>query len=329
MNSSSREARASDTSLTPEAMIQPERDITGISAMLLPFQSDGSIDWEGYRSHLVKTAKAGLVPAVNMDTGYVNLIDAEDRQRVLEETEDLLGPDPSFVAGAYVADRPGADFDPDAYRREIDRIRRYGGTPIIFQSYGLTSLEGTRVVDGYATLAQHCSSFIAFELGQMFAPFGRIYDLDVYAELLEIPECIGAKHSSLDRKLEWERLQIRDEIRPDFLVLTGNDLAIDMVKYGSDYLLGLSTFAPDVFAHRDRLWAEGDPAFYEVNDLLQYLGFFAFRSPVPAYKHSAAQFLKIRGAIENSMPHPEGERRPESDLQILRNVAERVDKIVE
>ena len=31
-------------------------------------------------------------------------------------------------------------------------------------------------------------------------------------------------------------------------VLTGNDLAIDMVMYGSDYLLGLSTFAPEAFA---------------------------------------------------------------------------------
>ncbi len=36
--------------------------------------------------------------------------------------------------------------------------------------------------------------------------------------------------------------------RPDFKVLTGNDLAIDMVIYGSDYLLGLSTFAPDAFS---------------------------------------------------------------------------------
>jgi dihydrodipicolinate synthase/N-acetylneuraminate lyase len=329
MNSSSQEARAPDTSLSPEAMIQTGRDITGMSAMLLPFDSDGSVDWEGYRFHLAETAKAGLVPAVNMDTGYANLIDDGTRQRVLEETEDVLGPDPSFVAGAFVDDQPGADFAPDAYRREIDRIRQHGGTPIIFQSFGLSGLEGTRVVDGYRTLARHCSSFIAFELGQMFASFGRIYDLDVYAELLEIPECIGAKHSSLDRQLEWKRLQIRDEIRPDFLVLTGNDLAIDMVKYGSDYLLGLSTFAPDVFAHRDRLWATEDPAFYEVNDLLQYLGFFAFRPPVPAYKHSAAQFLKIRGVIENDTPHPEGSERPESDLPILRNIAERLERALE
>ena len=78
----------------------------------------------------------------------------------------------------------------------------------------------------------------------MFHPDGRIWDLDTYRAVLGIPQCIGAKHSSLERQPEWDRLRLRDEVRPDFLVLTGNDLAIDMVMYGSDYLLGLSTFAP-------------------------------------------------------------------------------------
>src|SRR6185312_3669892 len=131
-------------------------------------------------------------------------------------------------------------------------------------------------------------ALLIFELGEMFAPFGQIYDLQTIRELMEIPQIKGLKHSSLSRELEWQRLTLRDEVRADFKVYTGNDLAIDMVMYGSDYLLGLSTFAPDVFAKRDRLWAAGDPAFYEWNDLLQYLGFFAFRAPVPAYKHSAA-----------------------------------------
>ena len=58
------------------------------------------------------------------------------------------------------------------------------------------------------------------------------------AGLLEIPACLGAKHSSLSRELEWQRLTLRDAKRPGFRVLTGNDLAIDMVMYGSDYLLG-------------------------------------------------------------------------------------------
>ena len=39
----------------------------------------------------------------------------------------------------------------------------------------------------------------------------------------------------------------------------------------------------------------GDLRFYELNDLLQYLGSFSFREPVPAYRHDAAMFLRTRG----------------------------------
>ena len=155
----------------------------------------------------------------------------------------------------------------------------------------------------------------------MFVPYGRIYSLDAYLGLMEIPRCIGAKHSSLDRAPEWERLALRDRRRPDFLVLTGNDLAIDMVMYGSDYLLGLSTFAPDLFARRDAWWEAGDPRFHQLNDVLQYLGCFAFREPVPGYRHDAAQFLKLRGWIETDATHPHSPRRPESDREVLAEIA--------
>ena len=97
-----------------------------------------------------------------------------------------------------------------------------------------------------------------------------------------------------------------------------------MVMYGSDYLLGLSTFAPEMFAKRDAMWAAGDSRFYEVNDLLQYLGFFAFRHPVPAYKHSAAMFLKLRGWIGCDHTHPQSATRPDSDRFILQDIAERM-----
>jgi dihydrodipicolinate synthase/N-acetylneuraminate lyase len=140
---------------------------------------------------------------------------------------------------------------------------------------------------------------------------------------MSISKCRGVKHSSLDRNLEWQRLALRDEKRPDFKIYTGNDLAIDMVIYGSDYLLGLSTFAPDMFAKRDRLWEQGNADFYRYNDLLQYLGFFSFRSPVTAYKHSAAQFLKLRGWLKSDSPHPQAQRRPQSDVVVLRDILRR------
>ena len=301
----------------------PRRPITGISAILLPFTASGDIDWPTFDAHVLRTANAGLTPAVNMDTGYVNLLDDAARTAVLDRTQAVLGRRP-FVAGAFVGDTPGSSWNREAYLQQLEPIQRRGGTPVVFPSFGLTALPDAEVVQAHAELARHCDRFIAFELGTMFAPFGRIYSLECYQGLMEIPQCIGAKHSSLRRDLEWQRLELRNRIRPEFHVFTGNDLAIDMVIYGSDYLLGLSTFAPDLFAQRDALWAAGDAAFYELNDTLQYLGCFAFRSPVPAYKHSAAMFMKLRGWLQADGTHPRSATRPDSDREVLRDIMRRL-----
>lgn len=307
--------------LDPIAMIRPRRAVTGMSAILLPFTETGNIDWPAFDAHVARTAAAGLVPAINMDTGFGNLITDETKRHALDRTRGVLGGG-RFVAGAFVGDAPGSRFDADAYARAMAPIVERGGTPVIFQSYGLTGLPDAELVAAYEALGRHCDGLIGFELGTMFAPFGKIYSLDAYRGLLGVTKLIGAKHSSLDRVQEWERLHLRDAVRPDFLVLTGNDLAIDMVIYGSDYLLGLSTFAPDLFARRDRYWKDGDPRFHGLNDVLQYLGFFAFRAPVPAYKHSAAMFLNLRGWIGCDDTHPKSATRPDSDRVVLRGIAE-------
>ncbi len=254
---------------------QKRRQIVGMSAILLPFASNGEVDWPGFRAHVTRTLDAGLVPAVNMDTGYANLIDEGTRVAVLEATQALAG-GRMFVAGAFVGDQPGAAFARDAYLQQIASIQKHGGTPVIFQSFGLTGQADEELFNAYVEIGRHTNGFIGFELGTMFAPFGKIYSLDFYKRWITIPQCLGAKHSSLDRQLEWQRLKVRDEVRPEFRVLTGNDLAIDMVIYGSDYLLGLSTMAPDLFALRDKMWLEGDAEFFHLNDWLQYLGNFAF-----------------------------------------------------
>ena len=108
------------------------------------------------------------------------------------------------------------------------------------------------------------------------------------------------------------------------MVLTGNDLAIDMVTFGSDYLLGLSAFAPDLFAARDRAWATGDASFFERNDDLQALGSFAFRAPVPAYKHDAARYLHHRGWIRCPDTHPRAPQRPAADDEVLAALHQRL-----
>lgn len=313
--------------MTATPALRPGRTILGISAVLLPFTAGGEVDWRSFETLLADTVAAGLVPAVNMDTGYVQLLDPSTRARVLDCAAAASGRD-GFVAGAFVADDPGAPFVVDAHLTAIDVVSSAGGTPVIFPSYGLNSLDDTDWVAAHDTFGRRFDRFIGFELGPMFVPYGRIYSLAAYEGLLGVASCIGAKHSSLSRAAEWDRLAVRDGVRPDFHVFTGNDLAIDMVCYGSDYLLGLSAFAPAAFAERDRRWAGGDRSFHELNDLLQYLGAFAFRAPVPAYRHDAARFLQLRGRIRSDATPPGASRRDESDGAVLADIAQRLDALL-
>ncbi|HMF00597.1 MAG TPA: dihydrodipicolinate synthase family protein, partial [Terriglobia bacterium] len=130
--------------------------------------------------------------------------------------------------------------------------------------------------------------------------------------------------SSLDRLQELRRLELREKYRPEFQIFTGNDLGIDMIEYGSDYLLGLATLAPEKFAERDRLWRAGEPAYYALSDALQHLGNVAFRTPVPAYKHSAAIFLHLTRRIPSPRTHPMSPARAAREADVLRDCAHRL-----
>jgi 4-hydroxy-tetrahydrodipicolinate synthase len=227
-----------------------------------------------------------------------------------------------FVAGAYIEGQTG---DMVAlYRRQMDAIVSYGATPILFQTSRLHGKTSREKVTVYQEAARGYSCVLAFELGSMFASNGEIFDEETFLRLMDIPEIKGLKHSSLDRLVELERLSLRDAHRPDFRIYTGNDLGINMIEYGSDYLLGLATFAPEKFAERDRLWEQGNSGYYALSDALQHLGNIAFRQPVPAYKHSAAIFLQRVGRIPSSLSHPKNAQRPFWELEILRDCAVRL-----
>jgi 4-hydroxy-tetrahydrodipicolinate synthase len=299
------------------------RKVQGIAAALLPFELDGQVSVEAFQRHLADTHRAGLMNAVNMDTGYVNYLDDAERQDVLRWTRDALGKDVPFVAGAYIEGKSGEIAA--LYRRQMDAIVSYGATPILFQTSRLHGKTPREKVAAYQEAARGYSNVLAFELGNMFAPNGEIFDQETFLRLLDIPEIKGLKHSSLDRLMELDRLSLRDAHRPDFRIYTGNDLGINMIEYGSDYLLGLATFAPEKFSERDSLWEQGDAGYYALSDALQHLGNVAFRQPVPAYKHSAAVFLHLMGRIPSSLSHPKNAQRPLWEREMLRDCARRLE----
>ena len=298
------------------------RKVQGIAAALVPFEAGGRIAVEAFQNHLRSTQRAGLMNAVNMDTGYVNYLSEAEKLDVLRWTREALGPGATFVSGAYIEGETGDLVR--LYRKQMDAIVAHGGIPILFQASGLHGKSAADKAAVYREASRGYPHVLAFELGQMFAPNGEIFQEEMIRRLMDIPEIKGMKHSSLDRVMEFERLALRDAHRPEFRIYTGNDLGINMIEYGSDYLLGLATFAPEKFAERDRLWESGDPVYYSLSDALQHLGNTAFRGPVPAYKHSAAVFLHMARRIPSDLTHPKNMRRPVWEAEILADCARRL-----
>ena len=298
------------------------RKVQGIAAALLPYEANGRVAVEAFKRHLVATERAGLMNAVNMDTGYVNFLSEAEKQEVLRWTREALGKDAKFVAGAYIEGQEGDLVD--LYRRQMDHIAERDGIPILFQTQRLHGKTASERAAVYRGVCKGYSQVLAFELGNMFAPNGEIFDLETVRRIMDIPELKGMKHSSLERGTELSRLALRDAQRPDFRIYTGNDLGINMIEFGSDYLLGLATFCPERFAERDRLWEAGDAAYYALSDALQHLGNVAFRVPVPAYKHSAAVFLHMIGRIPSSYAHPQNPKRPGWESEMLSDCARRL-----
>jgi dihydrodipicolinate synthase/N-acetylneuraminate lyase len=301
---------------------RPRRKPQGMAAALLPYQQGGKVAVEAFQEHLLATHRAGLMNAVNMDTGYINYLSEGEKKNVLRWAREALGRDVSFVAGAYIENESGDLVS--LYRRQLDLIASADAIPILFQTARLHEQPAKEKARVYREVCQGFRHVLAFELTRIFAPNGEIFDDETIRYLMEIPELKGMKHSSLDRLIELERLALRDKYRPDFRIYTGNDLGISMIEYGSDYLLGLATFAPEKFAERDRLWEAGDARYYMLSDALQHLGNIAFRDPVPAYKHSAAVFLHLIGRIPSDQTHPSNPKRFIWESELMGDCARRL-----
>lgn len=152
--------RSTDGLIEPVTPIRPRRKIVGVSAILLPFSEGGTADYEGFEQHVIRTLEAGLVPAVNMDTGYVNLISRSTRQEVLRRTRGVTR-GRRFFAGVFIDDRPGDAWAPDAYRAGIAQVLEQGGIPVIFQSFGFASFSEERTADAYRAITADCPEFIS------------------------------------------------------------------------------------------------------------------------------------------------------------------------
>src|SRR5262249_39764486 len=152
------------------------RNVEGIAATLLPYESEGKIAVESFQRHLVATHRAGLINAVNMDTGYVNFLTDAEKLDVLRWTRQVLASDVPFVAGAYIENQNGDVVS--LYRRQMDAIVEACGIPILFQTARLRGKAAGEKASVYQAACRGYTHVLAFELSPRFAANGEIFDTE-------------------------------------------------------------------------------------------------------------------------------------------------------
>src|SRR5580704_2343492 len=136
------------------------REVQGIAAALLPYETNGQVAVDAFQRHLTATHRAGLMNAVNMDTGYVNYLSDTEKLEVLGWTQEALGEGVPFVAGAYIEGRD--DEVVALYRQQMDAIVKKGGIPILFQTTRLHGRSSREKVAAYRAACHGYAHVLGF-----------------------------------------------------------------------------------------------------------------------------------------------------------------------
>lgn len=293
--------------------------------MIVPFDELGDPDWDTFASVLGRLDKLGMAVAINMSHATPSLLHTTLQVGAAHQANQHF--DGPFYAGVHVHDAAGDWFNIDRYRRQIEVLSGLGGVPVIFPSHGLNALSDEEWIKAMDDIGRETDAFLIAEVGPATSSTPNLRTPHTNLHLLRNSACKGLVHASLSRVSEFDRLAAQAAVRTDFALLSANERAIDMPMFGSSYMLMIASMVPDVFMRRDALWVEGEREVYELNDQLQYLAMFTAREPIAALPHSTLQFLKLRGWVESDRV-PEGTpMRPESDIDVLREIAQRLGVI--
>ena len=305
--------------------LTPSRTIDGAAALPVWLGPSGRLDLAGLAGRLEATFTAGLTPAVNLFAGAVDCLSEDDRIDVLT-TAAGVARGRRFIAGTL----PTTDAAPLAirYGRAVDAVVRQGGTPLLLPIAELGALDGDALAHLWRQSTAGHRGVLLVEMAPAFGLSPTPYAPEVITRLIDVASLGGLVHASLDREAEWARVQARDIARPEFRIYSGHERALDMVSYGSDYLLGTASCAPEAFAARDRAWREGEARGFDLTDVLQHLGSLIYRMPLNGARHAAVQWLEARGTIRGARPVAGVTARPESDLALYREIGDRLDLIL-
>lgn len=186
--------------------------------ILTPFLSNGKVDYEELGRQLeyvCKTSITGLV--VCGSTGEFTYLSMDEMKEIMAFSKKIIAGRKEFICGA-TSPSTHHTLELLKYIEELGADGALVAPPFYFP------LSDSDVLDFYTTIANAPGSLpiVAYQIPQCTSGIS----MSVFQELLKLPRIKGLKNSSGNCLQIMQQIDLRNEMRKDFAVLTGSDESI-------------------------------------------------------------------------------------------------------
>ncbi|HIO03041.1 MAG TPA: dihydrodipicolinate synthase family protein [Alphaproteobacteria bacterium] len=277
-----------------------------ITATVLPFKFDGSIDWHSYHKLLEYCAAPEDISAifVNGHAGEGATLDAEEREDVITATRKFLqGTDKPLLAGVI-------PYSTQSAVHQARAAESSGADVLVLFPMPQFSAGGAISHDAPLAYVREVASQTSIPISIFQYPLksGLGYSTETLIALADIPQVIAIKEGSDDIMAYEENWRKIKEAAPNVAVLASNfDWFLAQCSIGTDGILsGLASLAPDILID---LWCatkKGDlDAMRSISDRLYHLVRSIYGTPPRMDMHTRIkEALVAIGVIDCARPRP-------------------------
>ena len=277
-----------------------------ITATVLPFKFDGSIDWHSYHKLLEYCAAPEDISAifVNGHAGEGATLDAEEREDVITATRKFLqGTDKPLLAGVI-------PYSTQSAVHQARAAESSGADVLVLFPMPQFSAGGAISHDAPLAYVREVASQTSIPISIFQYPLksGLGYSTETLIALADIPQVIAIKEGSDDIMAYEENWRKIKEAAPNVAVLASNfDWFLAQCSIGTDGILsGLASLAPDILID---LWCATEKsdldAMRSISDRLYHLVRSIYSTPPRMDMHTRIkEALVAIGVIDCARPRP-------------------------
>jgi len=223
------------------------------TALITPMNADESVDYEGFRRlvrYQLESGISGLVPLGT--TGETPTLDEAEEDKLIDIVMTEVAGKVPVILGA------GSNCTRDAVKY-VKRAKQKGAdyALVVTPYYNKPTDEG--VYRHFAACAEVGIPIVIYNNG---GRTGKNISTSLLARIAALPNIAGVKEASGDMSQMMDVISIVRAVKPDFIVLSGDDaLTVPLVSIGGDGLISVaSNLAPAEVTEMTKAALSGDYA---------------------------------------------------------------------